>query len=274
MITDEKTILVSWDFSENAKHALNHALFYSSQMNFDVYLLHVVKDKTKVTDAKIRLNKTANNIFEEEGHRVKTIIKVGYMFNAIKNTTKELNSIIIFVGLPNYKGLKQFIGRYVMNAILVANIPSIVVQKPRIESKQLTIICPIDQKRNCKTSLEWIQKIAKAFLVKIYLTYPNCTSCLKNQMVKTNLSFSKNYLKQLHIEFDEKQLPYQNFRLNLLNFAESQNVELILDVTNKEFRFRNIFLKSKNYKLLTNQKQIPVMSINPKEGLWKYGNFS
>jgi len=50
MIINEKTILVSWDFSENAKHALSHALFYSSQTNFDIYLLHVVKDKAKAKE--------------------------------------------------------------------------------------------------------------------------------------------------------------------------------------------------------------------------------
>lgn len=274
MITNEKTILVYWDFSKNAKHALSHALFYSSQANFDIYLLHVVKDEAKAKNTKIKLDKTAQNIFEEEGHRIKTIVKVGYLSNAIKNASEELNSVIIFGGLPNYKGLKQFIGRYIMNGILGANIPSVVVQKPRTESKQLTIICPIDHKRNCKASLEWIQKIAKICLVKIYLTYPDCTYSLKTQMVKSNLSFARNYLNQLHIEFEEQQLACQGFRLNLLNFAESQKVELILDIAHKESRLKNIFLKSENYKLLINQKQIPVMSISPKKGLWRYGGFN
>ena len=73
MTKNEKTILVAWDFSQYAEYALSHALFYSEQTGFDVYLLHTVKDESLVEDTQAALNNSVQEIWEQEGKKVKYV---------------------------------------------------------------------------------------------------------------------------------------------------------------------------------------------------------
>lgn len=269
MTKNEKTILVAWDFSEYAKHALSHALFYSEQTGFDVYLLHIVKNESLVEEAKIALQKSAKEIEEQEGETVQTIVKVNNLSDGFKEAAQELNSLMIFSGISGFKGLQP----YIMNAITGSMIPYVVVQQAKLKTDQLTLICPIDQKRQSKELLAWVQELANICNPKIYLVYPDYNFSHKNQLVKSNLSFSCNYLKRFNIEYQEEKLPSEDFKLNMLNFGKKIQADLILNVTQNESKLKNLFYKSNNYKLIANDKQIPIMLIKPQEGLWKYGKF-
>ncbi|MGZ2369141.1 universal stress protein [Ancylomarina sp. YFZ004] len=273
MTKNEKTILVAWDFSQYAEYALSHALFYSELTGFDVYLLHTVKDKSLVEDTQAALNKSVQEIWEHQSKKVKTIVKISNMSDGLKEAAQELNSLMIFGGLLGFKGLQRFIGHYVKNAITGSIIPSVVVQQAKQKTDQLTLICPIDHSRQSKTNLVWVQELAKTCNPKIYLVYPDCNYSTRNQLASSNLNFSRNYLKRFNIQFEEEKLSCLNFKVNMLNFAENKHADLILNATKKESRFNNFFFKSENYSLMANDKQIPVMSIKPQEGLWKYGKF-
>jgi len=273
MTKNEKTILVAWDFSEYAKHALSHALFYSAQTGFDVYLLHIVKNQSLVEESQVALQKSALEIWEQEGEKVQTIVKVNNMSDGFKEAAHELNSLMIFSGISGFKGQQPFIGPYVMNAITGSIIPYVVVQQGKLNTDQLTLICPIDQKRQSKEHLAWVQELSNICNPKIYLVYPDYNFSHKKQLVKSNLSFSCNYLKRFGIAYEEEKLSCHKFKLNMLNFAKKTQADLILNVTKNESKLINLFYKSNNYKLIANDKQIPVMSIRPQEGLWKYGKF-
>ncbi len=273
MTENKKTILVAWDFSEYAQHALSHALFYSSQTKFDVYLLHIVRDKAIIDSTKASLDKVAGEIFETHAQRVETVVKVGNLSDGLKITAQELNSVMIFGGLPGFSGLQRFIGHYVMNAILGSIIPSIVVQKPKLKTDDLTLICPIDHRKQSKANLAWVQKFAKNCKVKIHLVYPDCPYPIKGLKIKSNVNFAKNYLNRVGIKFEEKKLVHIDFRLNMVDFAADIKADLILNITQKESKLKSLFFKSNDHKLVANEKQIPVMSIRPYEGAWKYIGF-
>ena len=267
MTKEKKTILVAWDFSENAKHALSHALFYSEQTGFNVYLLQIVRKKAMVNSTQVALENASNEIFEQENQKVKTIVKVGNMAEGLQLAATELNAAMIVGCFPGYNGIKKFISRYTMNAILGSLIPLIVVQESKKKSDIVKIICPIDYKKQSKAILSSAQFFSKFCKTEIYLVYPVCLTPFRRLVKEANLNFAKNYLKNIGLDFKEQEVPCKNYNQEIINFAKSENADLILNISQKESKLKNLFFNSNNYKFVANDKKVPVMFSRAFNGL-------
>lgn len=268
------TILVAWDFTKNAYHSLSHALFYAELTNQNVCLLHIVKKEAQVAQVQAALEKDASNIKVDLGATVQTLVKVNNMTNGLKEAVVHTDATMIFGCVPGFTGLKKFIGRYVMNAILGSVIPSIVVQENKKDKEELNIICPIDCDKHSKELLAKAQLFAQNQKVKIHLVYPDHCCTIQGMFTNNNINFSKTYLKRFNINFTEKALSCKNFNEAVLNHAKENNADLILKLTTKESKWKNLFRPSKTYQFVANNQKIPVMCIRAKKYLWRTGGFN
>lgn len=271
---NKKCILVAWDFTSHAQNSLSHALFYSELTDQEVCLLHIVKKEVMRTEIEIRLNKEAQKILSETGVKVQTMVQVNNITDGLIKAAIDTKASMIIGSLPGFKGLQKYIGRYVINAIMGSVIPSTIVQAPKSDTNELKVICPIDCKRQSKELLAMVQLLAQNPKVKIQLVYPSYSCSIQSLFTKCNINFSKNYLSRFNIKFEEKTLPCKKFKEKTLEHAENENADLILHLSQKESKWRNFFFSSNNYKFVTNDKKIPVMSIRPDDSMYKTSGFN
>ncbi len=271
---NKRSILVAWDFTENAQNSLSHALFYAELLQQEVCILHIVKKESMRVKIEKELAKEVVKILDERGKKVHSMVQVNNITDGLKQAAQEIDASMIIGSLLGFNAIQKFIGRFVMNAIMGSVIPSTIVQAPKLNNDELNVICPIDNKRQCKELLSIVQLLAKNTKVKTQLVYPNYSCSLQSFFTKNNVNFAKNYLGRFKIDFEEKILPHKNFKENILDCAEDQNTNLILHLSQKESKWKNFLFPSNNYKLVTNEKKIPVMSVRPKTDLYKTSGFN
>jgi nucleotide-binding universal stress UspA family protein len=92
-------ILVPTDFTQEAHSAIQHAVKLGSLLSAEVILLNVVKDKEAIGEANKSLEKEevlAKSI--NENIDVKSIVRVGNIFDDIGDAASELGVSLIFMG--------------------------------------------------------------------------------------------------------------------------------------------------------------------------------
>jgi len=154
MEKDSKKIIVPWDFSEKAEHALEHAERIARTLDKNIELLHIVTKEEKLSGMEAELEKVAIEAFQKFG--VKPSIKVleGSIFSAISNYASDSKANMVIMGTHGIKGIQKFTGSYAFRVLLGSKVPFIVVQdKPRTEEKFSNIVFPIDFKSENKEKL-------------------------------------------------------------------------------------------------------------------------
>jgi nucleotide-binding universal stress UspA family protein len=274
MEKDSKKIIVPWDFSEKAEHALEHAERIARTLDKNIELLHIVTKEEKLSGMEAELEKVAIEAFQKFG--VKPSIKVleGSIFSAISNYASDSKANMVIMGTHGIKGIQKFTGSYAFRVLLGSKVPFIVVQdKPRTEEKFSNIVFPIDFKSENKEKLYWAIYLGKYFNSKVHLVkYPVNDPSLKKK-VDVNLNFAIRFLIQNSLDYEIYTAPKGEFGKETLKFAQQINADLILIVTTKNVTFFDFIFGSREQYIIANSAKIPVMVVNPRSSFASMGQF-
>ena len=101
-------LLVPTDFTEEAHAAIQHAVKLGSIIDGEVILLNVVKDKDAIPQANQSLDKeVALAKSYNENISVRSIVRVGNIFDDIGDAASELNVSLIFMGTHGASGWQK-----------------------------------------------------------------------------------------------------------------------------------------------------------------------
>jgi len=268
-----KAIVVGWDFTEFSNHALDHALFYSYQTNMEICLVHVVKRKSHVEKMEIELKRVVDKVYQKKGKHLKMIVRAGNITSGLRAAAKEASASVIFIGTHGVKGIQNYIGSNTLKIILDSVIPFVVVQAPRKVNGRFSVVCPIDSRKECKEVLYWVTYLAKIFDAKITLVYPDYKIPSNVLLTKANVNFSKQYLHDSRVDYEEKKLRSKDFNGAIVDFAKKKKADLILTITRRQAKVQNFFSAAKVQYLIANQEKIPVLCVSPRKDVWVYGNY-
>jgi len=268
-----KAIIVGCDFSEFSNHALNHALFYSYQTNMKLCLVHVVKRESQVGEMEIKLQNEVDRVYRETGKCINMMVRVGKVASGLRAAAIEISATIIFIGTQGVKGIQNLIGSNTLKIILDSVIPFVVIQEPRKVNNCFSVVCPIDSRKECKEVLFWVKYLAKTLDAHIYLVYPTYKTQARISMIKANVNFSRHYLHDFHVNFEETGLRSRNFNDAVVDFAKMKKADLILSITGRQTKVQNFFSASKIQYLIANREKIPVLCLSPRKDLWTYGSY-
>jgi nucleotide-binding universal stress UspA family protein len=104
-------LLVPTDFTQEAHSAIQHAVKLATLISAEVILLNVVKDKEDINNANKALAKEealAKSI--NENIVVKTIVRIGNIFDDIGDAASELDVSMIFMGTHGASGWQKITG--------------------------------------------------------------------------------------------------------------------------------------------------------------------
>jgi nucleotide-binding universal stress UspA family protein len=273
----KKLIVVPWDFTIVAEHALEHAVKISRMVGNEVCLLHIVDEKIKPSEEGEK-KATLSRVAEEKGKRfnmnIATHIEKGTIFNAISSFANDKDASLVVMGTHGMKGMQKLTGSWALKVIVKSKVPFIVVQDPpRDQERFHNIVFPVDFRGENKEKMKMAIFMGKYFDSKVHMLKTATTD--KNLAKKTaiNTGFAIKYLIQNNIEYEIHEVPKADAAQQTIDFAQKINADLILIVTTKNITFADYMVGANEQYIIANSSKIPVCCVNPKATFAKTGQF-
>jgi len=282
-----KNILTPTDFSETALLALEHSAFMARLSKATLHLLHVIK----ISEFTYMINNPAapgNSIEEVENFslqrldEIAAVLKVKYGINIKTSISKGNPAEEIEIAVTNYSidlvimgthgasGFNEyFIGSNAHKTIKKCHCPVLTVQ---VDSKKIgftDIVLPVE---NSYHSLQKVNKtvdLAKLYAAKIHLLgvqhKPDETAQKAFNLMMENV---EKVIQHAGLSFERTIVSGDNLAEQTLKFAKQQGADLIVVLTDHESELNDSLLGALA-KQMVNHSKIPVLSIKPKEVIYK-----
>lgn len=277
MEKEKQIIVVPWDFTEKADHALAHAAKIAKMINARVDLLHIVDRKIKTGEYKkkeAKLNRAAlkgQELYDTEVHMA---LIPGSIFTSIAEFVNEHGANLVVMGTHGMKGMQKLTGSWALKVLVGSKVPFIVVQDmPRDMEKYQNIVFPVDFRSENKEKLKMAIFMGKYFDSKVHIlkTVTSDKSLLKKTNI--NLNFAIKYLIQNNIEYEIHDMKKGSMAQQTIQFAESIEADLILIMTTKNITVADYMLGAQEQQIIANSSMIPVCCVNPRASFAKVSQF-
>ena len=273
----QKAIIVPWDFTTVAEHALAHAAKISRMVGNEICLLHIVDSKISQIDEaskKAHLNQVADEYSKKFNLQVEAHIVKGSIFTAITQFAHDRDASLVVMGTHGIKGMQKLTGSWALKVIAKSKIPFIVVQDPPADQERYhNIVFPVDFRNENKEKIKMAIFMGKYFDSKIHLLVPAVTDPSIIKKTNINLNFAIKYFIQNNIEYELHELPKGELPKQTIEFAQQTNADLILIMTTKNITFADYVLGAEEQEIIANSSKIPVCCVNPKSSFAKVGQF-
>ncbi len=277
MEEQNKIIVVPWDFTHVAEHALAHAVKVGRMVGNDICLLHIVDPGI---NARVEGEKRSllHHLAEENTNKYKipisSFVSKGSIFTAIADFANNKNASLVIMGTHGMKGMQKLTGSWALKVIVKSKIPFIVVQDPPADQERYhNIVFPVDFRVENKEKMGMAIFMGKYFDSKVHIIKSPITDRSLLKSTNINLNFAIKYLAQNNIEYQIHEVPKGNFAQQTINFAHKINADLILIMTTKNITVADYMLGASEQYIIANSSRIPVCCINPKASFAKVGQF-
>lgn len=272
METAENKVVVPYDFTEITDNAVAHAVNFSKVLNAGIVILHIVKSPERNDEILRKLDEVAANVEKTHGVKPSVMVKEGTIFKTIGEAAEELHAVLVVMGTHGMKGLQKLTGSWALKVIVGSKVPFIVIQDPPKNKEISTIVFPVDFKSENKEKLKWVEFVAKYLKTKIFLLSSANKDGAVDSRTKANVIFSKKFL-------DEKRINYElaiaegsgSFSQETINFAKKIDADIIIAMTTRDIAFHDYVLGAHEQHIIANEHKIPVLVVNPRTDLMKYG---
>jgi nucleotide-binding universal stress UspA family protein len=273
----KKLIVVPWDFTEVAEHALGHAAKISRMVGNDICLLHIVE---KGIAPKAEAEKKGKLIKLTEEYSTKLNLTVTYhiskgsIFSAIADFANDKEASLVVMGTHGMKGMQKLTGSWALKVIVKSKVPFIVVQDAPVDQDRYhNIVFPVDFRNENKEKMKMAIFMGKYFESKIHMLVSVSSDANIIKKTKVNLNFGIKYLIQNNIDYEIHEMPKGNIAEQTLDFAQKTNADLIVIVTTKNITFADYVVGASEQYLIANSSKIPVCCVNPKASFANVGQF-
>lgn len=269
-----KNFIVPHDFTDVATTALHHAIATAKLVNAEVHVMHVIAKDKDIASAEAKLN----SIISEIKTDVKIIpsVRLGNIFDDIGDFAAEKHAELIFMGTHGTHGWQHVTGSNALKVVTNSKVPFVIVQdtEPK-ESGYDDIVVPMDLNKETKQKLVVVGEIATYFKSRVHVITPNETDEFLRNQVKANIQFAKKFFSDRNIEVTTTVAPGGNFDKELIKHAKSVDADLIAFMNlNKNNLFGSLG-GSHETQLINNDAKIPVLVMNPIEGIISFaGDFN
>jgi nucleotide-binding universal stress UspA family protein len=273
----KKLIVVPWDFTHVAGHALAHAVKISRMVGNDICLLHIVEQSVTPkaeAEKKAKLNQITEENSKKYNVTIISHISKGSIFSAIADYANDKEASLVVMGTHGMKGMQKLTGSWALKVIVKSKIPFIVIQDPPVDQERYhNIVFPVDFRGENKEKMRMAIFMGKYFESKIHLLVAVSTDKNLAKKTKVNLNFGVKYLIQNNIDYEIHEVAKGNFPQQTLDFAQKINADLILIVTTKNITFADYVVGASEQYIIANSSKIPVCCVNPMTSFANVGQF-
>lgn len=267
-MSEDKKILVPTDFTSVSECAINHAATLGSVIKAGVNLLHVVEKADEAPAAKEKLDAQvakAQELYPGVSFQVHT--RIGSIFEDIGDAAAEIGASLIIMGTHGMKGLQYLIGSNALRVITSSTVPFVVVQERQIRKDGYKhIVVPLDLHKETRQKLTIVAEMAKYFGSRVHLITPNEDDEFLHNQLKRNIQFAHQYLKERGIEHEATiAAEGEDFAKEVIRLAVKVDADMIAIMNLKQNSLLGMLGRSYEQDMITNEPQVPVMCMNPKE---------
>jgi nucleotide-binding universal stress UspA family protein len=272
-----KLIVVPWDFTHVAEHALAHAVKISRMVGNEICLLHIVDTGINHKDAAEK--KAKLQLVSEETHNkfnvpVSYHISKGSIFTSIAEYANEKEASLVVMGTHGMKGMQKLTGSWALKVIVKSKIPFIVVQDaPADQERYHNIVFPVDFRSENKEKMRMAIFMGKYFESKIHMLVSGSSDKSILKKTNVNLNFAVKFLIQNNIEYEIHEVARGNFAQQTIDFAQKIHADLLLIMTTKNITVADYVMGASEQYIIANSSKIPVCCVNPKATFAKVGQF-
>jgi len=277
MEEQKKQIVVPWDFTHVAGHALSHAVKISRMVRNDICLLHIADPDIKPKEEAGLIAKL-KQICEENSIKynipISYHISKGSIFKAIAEFANDKDASLVVMGTHGMKGMQKLTGSWALKVLVKSKVPFIVVQdQPTDQERYHNIVFPVDFRGENKEKMKMAIFMGKYFDSKVHILVAVNTDKNLIKKTKVNLNFAIKYLIQNNIDYEIHDIPRGNLAQQTLDFAQKINADLILIVTTKNITFADYVVGASEQYIIANSSKIPVCCVNPMVSFANVGQF-
>lgn len=262
-------ILVPTDFTKVADTAIGHALRLAKQTSGEVYLLHVVAKQDEVDETRKKLEiEQARAQAIETGVPVHKLVRVGSIFDDIGDAASEIGATLIVMGTHGMRGMQFLTGSRALRVITSSSVPFIVVQeRPIKEGGYDSIVVPLDLHKETRQKLTLVADMAKHFNSKVHLITPKEEDEFLHKQLQNHIRFANQYLDERGIQHDATiaEEDSGDFVSAVVKHAIAVDADLIVIMNLAQGNIFGVLGVPYEQELITNEAQIPVMCMNPRE---------
>lgn len=282
---DSETIMVPTDFTEAAENALKHALNLAKIFNKKVDLLHVIADGKNASSeedtALAKMKGIASQFSASSGIKIDFWVRRGNIFDSIGEFADEIDAALVVMGTHGVTGLQHVVGSKALRVITNANRPFVVVQKKMMREHGFkNIVLPIDFSKQTKQKLVWAAELSTRFNSEFHILAAHESDEFAVKAVNNNVAYAEKYLKDRNCKFTVNHALKGDFTKETMRFAAAVDADLIVIMTNQEKELTHYIIGPYEQKIIANDAQIPVMTLNPVDNmsansghLFNFGNF-
>jgi len=263
----EKCILIPTDFTKVGDTAIDHAVSVARKIGAEIYILHIVESKKGLSEAKMRLQEVADEASARYGTTIRTIVRIGNIFEDIDSVANELEASLIIMGTHGLRGMQFITGSRALKIVTDSSVPFIIVQEKGIRNHGYdTIVVPLDLHKETKQKLSIVADMATYFKSKVHLICPDeSDDFLKNQLDR-NMNFGRQFLDERGIVCTLTVAEGAgNFAKQVCKYAATVDADLICIMNLYENSLMGMLGGSYEQQIITNDAQIPVLVVNPIE---------
>ncbi len=263
----KKPILVTWDFTEKSRFALEHGVNLAKHLKTDVTLIHIVKKDKEIDAAQVKMDALADETSKKYNVKTSTVVPVGNIFTTISEIATDIHAEMVIMGTHGMKGMQKLIGSWALKVIAGSKVPFIVVQAAPTSHGFAKIVFPIDFKKENKEKINWIYYIGRLYNSTFYIMKDKVTDKRFKKGVNSNLVFTEKFLKSNEIHYEIHTSPgKKDFTHETIDFANEIKADLLLIMTTKDITAADYILGANEQQIISNKYEIPVMCINPRPG--------
>ncbi len=277
MEEQKKLIVVPWDFTHIAEHALAHAVKISHMVGNEICLLHIVdsgishKDETQKIAQLRQITEDSTKKFNVP---VTYHISKGSIFTSIAEYANEKEASLVVMGTHGMKGMQKLTGSWALKVVVKSKIPFIVVQDAPVDQERYhNIVFPVDFRGENKEKMQMAIFMGKYFDSKVHMLVSLSSDKSLLKKTNVNLNFSVKYLIQNNIDYEIHEVERGNFAQQTIDFAQKINADLILIMTTKNITMADYVMGASEQYIIANSSKIPVCCVNPKATFAKVGQF-
>jgi nucleotide-binding universal stress UspA family protein len=266
-----KIVLVPTDFSEVCNNAASQAVDTAKLLNYKVVLLHVVDNDTKayLKDEKLpaeaidkMLSDLANELHVQSGITVEYLSREGSIFTTISEVANEIGANLVYLGTHGKTGIQRFTGSFALKVVVSSAVPVVVVQKRPYTTQYKDIVLPISTDLSTEEKAKWATFIAKQFDATIHILVIGDAGDLTYESAhEIARLLGKNDVKYTFTEAEK----HSQFGRQTIDYATSNNADLIMIVTSPEKNRVSYLLGSYDEEIIFNTTQLPVLCVNPSD---------
>lgn len=271
-------ILVPTDFTKVADNAIGHAMRLAKHAGAEVYLLHVVakQDEVDETRRKLELEQERARAMEQ-GVAVHKLVRVGSIFDDIGDAAAEIDADLIVMGTHGMRGMQFITGSRALRVITSSNTPFIVVQeRPIKEGGYDSIVVPLDLHKETRQKLTVVADMARTFNSKVHLIVPKEDDEFLHKQLQNHIKFANQYLDERGIAHDAviAEEDSDDFVKAVVKHAVAVDADLITIMNLAQGNIFGVLGVPYEQEIITNEAQIPVMCVNPRETSTGAGGWS